>query len=65
MTARRGGRPPLDVKDPAVSVHVRLPSKQYDEAYAHAQRAGVTVPELIRRRSFHPRRADEAEDDDR
>jgi hypothetical protein len=46
---RRVGRPPLDADDPAVDVHVRLPSKQYDATYQRAQDARVTVPEIIRR----------------
>lgn len=52
MTAprRRPGRPPLDPTDPSIEVCLTLPSKRYDDLYARAQRARVTVPELIRRR---------------
>jgi hypothetical protein len=46
---KRPGRPPLDAEDPSVDVHLRLPAKQYDEAFERAQRERVTVPELIRR----------------
>jgi hypothetical protein len=46
---RRRGRPPLEPNDPAVDVHVRMPSKQYDQAYARAQQERLTVPELLRR----------------
>lgn len=44
------GRPPLDPADPSIDVHFRLPSKQYDEAFRHAQEARLTVPEWIRRK---------------
>jgi hypothetical protein len=47
---RPRGRPPLDVEDPSVDIHLRLPSKQYDQIYRSAQDARVTVPEWIRRR---------------
>jgi len=46
---RTPGRPPLDDDDPSVDVHLRLPSKQYDDTFARAQRERVTVPERIRR----------------
>jgi hypothetical protein len=29
-------------------VHLKLPSKQYDEVYEQAQRARVSVPEFVR-----------------
>jgi hypothetical protein len=45
----RLGRPPIDDDDTSVGVHVKLPSKQYDDAYRQAQRRGISVPELIRR----------------
>jgi len=43
------GRPPLDPNDPAVDVHLRLPSKHYDEIFNAARDARVSVPEWIRR----------------
>lgn len=46
---RAPGRPPLDDSDPCVDVHLRLPSKQYDDAFARAQQERITVPEVIRR----------------
>ena len=46
---RRPGRPPLDEHDPSTTVHLRLPSTQYDNLYAIAQRAHTSVPEVIRR----------------
>jgi hypothetical protein len=49
MALKRPGRPPLDPDDPAVDVHLRLPSKQYDDVYQRAQQAKTTVPDLIRR----------------
>jgi hypothetical protein len=48
-SARRPGRPPLADDDPSVPVHLKLPSREYDEAYRRAQREGVSVPEIIRR----------------
>ena len=46
--AARRGRPPVDEDDPCVDVHVRMPSKQYDETFKLAQRERKSVPELIR-----------------
>jgi hypothetical protein len=46
---RPPGHPPLDDDDASVPVHVKMPSKQYDETYDRAQRARVSVPEQIRR----------------
>jgi hypothetical protein len=48
---RRIGRPPLDAASKSVPVTVRVPGPRYDQLYARAQRAGVTVPEIIRRDS--------------
>jgi hypothetical protein len=47
--ARRPGRPPLDPSDPSVDLHVKLPSKAYDDLFAKAQALRVSVPELVRR----------------
>jgi len=46
---RTPGRPPLDDDDESVDVHVRMPSKQYDETYRRARGSRMTVPERIRR----------------
>lgn len=46
---RRTGRPPLDPLDPAVEFCMRLPSKHYDDLWARAKVARVSVPELVRR----------------
>ena len=46
---RRRGRPPVDPDDPSVDVHLMLPSKAYDRAYAIASGQGLTVPEVLRR----------------
>jgi hypothetical protein len=56
VTEPRGkpGRPPLDKDDPSVTVTVSLPSKQYDELYTRAQRADVSIPEIIRRHLRRP-----------
>lgn len=48
MKRTHPGRPPLDDEDPSIDVHLRMPSKQYDDAYARARRERVTVPERIR-----------------
>jgi hypothetical protein len=45
---RTPGRPPLDDDDPSVDMHLRMPSKQYDDAYVRARRERRTVPEQIR-----------------
>jgi hypothetical protein len=47
--ARRPGRPPLDPSGASVPVHVKLSPSQYDATYLRAQRAGVSVPEILRR----------------
>ena len=43
------GRPPLDPDDPAVAVHLKLPSKEFDQWCARAAAARITMPEMIRR----------------
>ena len=53
------GRPPLQRGDPSVSVHVRVPSSQYDRLDQRAKAERVNIPELIRRRM-----ADDDEGDD-
>jgi hypothetical protein len=58
MSERKPGRPPLNEDNPSVSVCVKLPSHQYDDIYEKAQRARISVPEVIRRR------LDETRDDD-
>lgn len=47
---RPPGRPPLDPDDPSVSVHFRLPSKQYDATVERATRDRETLSDYIRRR---------------
>lgn len=49
MSKRPRGRPPVEPGDPSVDVHVRLPSKTYDDAYDRARRERLTVPEVLRR----------------
>jgi hypothetical protein len=49
MTKRPPGRPPLDATDPSVRVGVSFPTKQFDALCARAQRAAISVPEVIRR----------------
>jgi hypothetical protein len=57
------GRRPLDEQDVlSASLHVRLSARRYDELYADARHARVSVPELVRRR-LRTRR-DEARDDE-
>jgi hypothetical protein len=48
MKKRCPGHPPLDDDDPSVPVHVKMPSKQYDEIYRRARTARISVPEQIR-----------------
>jgi hypothetical protein len=62
MAERPNGRPPLSRGDPSVSVHVRVPASRYDAAYARASRAGISVPEYLRRASWAALRP--ADDDD-
>jgi hypothetical protein len=46
--AKRNGRP-LDPDDPSVSVHVRVPSREYDAIATQALREGLSVAEVLRR----------------
>lgn len=46
---RRPGRPRLAKDDTSVVVSVAMPSRQYDRAFERAQRARVSVPEVLRR----------------
>jgi hypothetical protein len=55
------GRPPLDRTDASVQVTLKMPSRQYDDAYQRASAARVSVPEILRR---DLRRASEQDDDD-
>jgi hypothetical protein len=63
MTTRRIGRPPLNEEDEAVSVHLRVASRDYDALWRAARQLRVSVPELIRMRIL-PRRAPQGEDND-
>ena len=46
----RIGRPRVDPDDvTGATVCLKLPNQEYDRLYAKAQRAGMTVPEAIRR----------------
>jgi hypothetical protein len=46
---RPRGRPPLDVRDPSVSLTVRLPSKAFDDLARRALATRQSVPALVRR----------------
>ena len=59
---RRPGRPPLDERDTTVSIHLRVPSKDFDALDADVRHQRVTMPELIRRRAL-TRRERPREDD--
>jgi hypothetical protein len=48
MKRTHPGRPPLDDTCASVDVHLRMPSKQYDETFRRAGKARVTMPEQIR-----------------
>jgi hypothetical protein len=56
MTPRQPGRPPLDRDDPSVSVHFRLPTKQYDDLWQRATRERVPVADFIRKRLEPPQK---------
>jgi hypothetical protein len=47
--SRKRGRPPLTPGDRPARVEVLVPSQQYDRAYQRAQRAGISIPALLRR----------------
>ena len=49
MTKRAPGHPPLVDDDTSSHVGLTLPSKQFDEYAARANREGVSIPEIIRR----------------
>jgi hypothetical protein len=46
---KKRGRPPLDATDPSISVHFRLPTKQYDATAANARASRLELAEWIRR----------------
>jgi len=48
-TPRRPGRPRLDPDDATVHLHVRIPARAFDRADREARRAGLTLPEFVRR----------------
>ena len=43
------GQPSIDQDGTPARVHVTVAAKDYDRAYAIAQREGVKVPEVLRR----------------
>jgi hypothetical protein len=47
---RRRGRPPLDERDPSISLHVRVPVKQFDAIYARSRAERVSIADWVRRR---------------
>ena len=64
--AVKTGRPPIDRAEggASVPVNVRLPSRQYDEAYQRARVAGCSVPEILRRDLQRLSRQADPEDDE-
>lgn len=48
MSSRPRGRPALEPRTPSVNIHVRVSSSQYDDMYAKARAARVTMAEWIR-----------------
>jgi hypothetical protein len=54
----RADKPRGDPTEPSVSIHLRLPPREYNALYERAERARITLPELLRRQL---RRADRAE----
>lgn len=51
ITGRRG-RPPLAMGEPTVQVHVVVPESAYQRLRDEASHAGISVPELVRRRAL-------------
>jgi len=49
-TRRPVGRPRINTDDTTTSLSVSLPTKQYDDLWHRARRAGVSMSEMIRRR---------------
>jgi len=47
--ALKPGRKPLDPNDPSKMVCLKMPSRQYDQLYAQAQRERITIGDVIRR----------------
>lgn len=47
---KRSGRPRVDVGDGTMYVSVALPVKQFDALCQQAQRAQVSLPEVIRQK---------------
>jgi hypothetical protein len=62
--AVKTGRPPLARDDVSVPVHVKLPSRQYDEFDRRARAARVSVPEILRRDLKRARPTDDDESED-
>jgi hypothetical protein len=52
-TRKRGHRPPLDPESPSVSVSVRVPRHEYEDLRAEADRTGLKVAQVLRRRFLH------------
>lgn len=48
MEKKREGRPPLDPRDPSVTVTFRLPGKEYDATVANAKAARVELGDYLR-----------------
>lgn len=46
---RRGGRPSLEPGDRSVRICLSIPVARYDDLYARARAARVSIPEQIRR----------------
>jgi len=47
--SRRPGRPALDPHDPTVKLTVSVTTKKYDELYARAHAARLTLSAFVRR----------------
>lgn len=45
---RKRGRPALSPNDRSIDVHLKLPSRMYDQTYAIAAQLRMTVPKVIR-----------------
>ena len=48
-TPKRRGRPRVDPTQKNITLHVQVTPATYDRLWGKATRAGVTIPELLRR----------------
>jgi hypothetical protein len=59
------GRPPLDIRQPSVSVTTSLTAREYDELCKRAIRKHTSVADMLRQRPQRADRADRGDHDER